>query len=215
MPKVSALTPQQKNPHRYNLFIDGEFYCGVDEDTIAQFKIKEGNEFSDAELEEIYSASEQAKLYQRALDFLAFRPRSIQETRKYLQEKIFKYKLSVVEEGEDAIQDLINSIVGRLEKFSYVNDQVFVRWWIEQRTSSKKPNGYLKIKSELVQKGVDQKLINQVWQELRIDEGLLAEQHFSTIKNKYDLSNFKDKQRLIMYFQRKGFRWGEIQSVLK
>lgn len=215
MSKVTALNPQQKNPQRFNLFVDGQFYCGVDEETIAKFKIAEGKEFTQAELEEIFSASEAAKVYQRALDFLAFRPRSAQELRQQLRRKIYQKKLSIINEGNSVVERLIDSIVARLEKIGYLDDKEFVLWWIEQRTRGNHPSGYLKIQSELRQKGVDAKLIDLIWQEQNIDEQLLLRQHFEVVRKRYDLSSSKEKQRLIVYLQRKGFRWELIKSVLE
>jgi len=211
--KVTLLSPQKKNPDRYNLFLDGEFFCGLDLDTIANFKLKVGQELDQSTTDKVFAASEAAKIYQRALDFLAVRPRSEEEVRWRLKEKIHKYKLSIIEEGPDAVKDLVDAVVTRLRNLNYLNDTEFVRWWIDQRTGGRHPCGFYKIQAELLQKGVTRSLINDVWHELSLDEQELCRQHFEAVVQKYDLDSLKGKKRLVDYLVRKGFGWGLVKSL--
>lgn len=39
---ITALEPQKNSKRRYNLYLDGEFKCGITEDSVAVFRLKAG-----------------------------------------------------------------------------------------------------------------------------------------------------------------------------
>jgi regulatory protein len=212
MAKITGLHPQIKNPNRYNLFVDDIFYCGVDADTLLNFHLKEGKEVAPADLENIFQSSEVAKLYARALDYLARRPRSVGEMRKYLNEKIIKYKKNSA--GSESAQ-VVQSIVDRLTENKYLNDDEFIRWWIEQRTLRRKPTGLRSVQAELSAKNISFEAVNRIWQEMEIDQSTLAAQHFEVVRQKYDLNTPDGRRKATAYLQRKGFNWDEIKELLQ
>ncbi len=213
MPKVTNLTPQKKDPRRYNLFIDDKFFCGIDESLILTFKLKKGIELDKETLEKIFSQSKLNKIYNRALDYLARRPRSEKEMRDYIKEKITKYKIQI--SNDEDLNSTIESLVDRLKSFNYINDLEFAKWWVEQRIERSKPSGLIKIKSELFKKGVDKSIVEKAWEELAPSEKDLAKAHFEKVASKYDLTNQKDKKRLVNYMLRQGFKWSIIKDMLK
>src|SRR3989344_6604171 len=91
------------------------------------------------------SLGEAGKFYNKALKFLSYRPRSEKEIRDKLKKK-------------KASEETINKIILRLKENNFINDEEFVRWWIEQRTNFK-PRSLRLIKMELKQKGVSNDLI--------------------------------------------------------
>jgi regulatory protein len=215
VPVVSSLTVQVKDPHRFNLFIDDEFYCGVDEQIVLDFKLRKGVEVTDADLQEIRRHAGINKMYMRVLEYVARRPRSEREVRDYLRKKLTNPKHKLAQDEEGNIEHTIELLISRLKSFNYLDDADFARWWIEQRTERHKPSGLQKIKSELFQKGISAEIIESAWRDIGSDEYTLAVTHYEKISNKYDINDYKSRKRLIDYMQRKGFRWATIQDVLK
>ena len=215
MPTVTQLSPQVKNPNRYNLYLDGEFVCGVDPETIARYTLAKNLEVSRELVESIIRDSDIGKIYQRVLDYLARRPRSEQEVRRYIKDKMYTHKLKELLDDPEEVESVTNRIVARLHEYGYVDDTEFVRWWIGQRTDTRKPSALIRITSELRGKGVDDVTIKSLWGELEMDDATLLERHLSTISDKYDITNPSDKKRMVAYLQRKGFRWDTIRSMLK
>lgn len=213
MPTITQLSPQVKNPQRYNLFIDDAFFCGVDEKTIFDFNLKVDVDITQAQLDKIYHASELAKLYDRALDYLSRRPRSQREMEQYLFKKLRKYNLDLATKERE--QEVVDTLIQRLIAANYINDEDFAKWWIEQRTERRAPLGYQRIRSELFQKGVSGPTIESVWEAMNVDESDLMQKQFEKLQQKYNIEDPKDKQRLVQNLQRKGFRWDQIKSVLK
>lgn len=215
MPVITQLTAQVKDPSRYNLYIDGAFYCGIDEAVALKYKLKVGLEIGQIELEQILQESELNKVYARVLDFIARRPRSICEVREYIIKKVHTYKLTALEEGPTAVEQVVNSLVQRLVRLKYVDDEEFAKWWIDQRVNAAKPRSLMAIVTELRKKGIDSDLVKQVWVSMGINTQSVLSQYSQKLINRYDLHEKKDRDRLVRHLLARGFRWEEIKSVLQ
>src|SRR3989344_9126843 len=145
---------------------------------------------------------EYEKFYNKTLRFLSYRPRSEKE----LRDKLKKKKTS----GE-----IINKIILRLKENNFINDEEFVKWWIEQRTTFK-PRSLRLIKMELKQKGIDAELIDSVIQnsEFRIQNDLeLAKKLIEKKKEKWrNLTREKKFQKLSRFLASKGFNYDIIKE---
>ena len=121
------------------------------------------------------------ELYNRALRFLSYRPRSEQEVIKNLLKK-------------KAPEDIISKIISKLKENNFINDEEFVKWWAEQRIELK-PRSLRLIKIELRQKGISEEIITQAIQnsELRIQNKVEEEAKRSEKVAKY-LSGFTIKK---------------------
>lgn len=214
MPEVTLIEPQKNNSQRYNVYLDDEFAFGIDEGNLVKFGLHKGQELAQEEVDRIFEESELYKLYSRALDYLSYRPRSVKEVRDYLREKSIKYQASGIK-GEAASGVVIQSIIDRLKRSQYLDDGEFTRWWIKQRTETSKPRGPRFIRAELYQKGVDENLIKQVWQELKIDEQQLCLKAAQNRARRYNFSNFKQRKKLFDYLMRRGFNFDAVEDVLK
>ena len=155
------------------------------------------------------------KLYNKALRFLSFRPRSEKEIRNYLIKKIKNKKLNIKNEleNEKSIETTIDSIISKLKEQKFINDKEFVRWWIEQRTIIK-PKAARLIKFELKQKGISDELIEN--SELRIKNDLekafdLAQKRMSRYKNEEPKRIY---EKLGRFLAAKGFDYDLIKEVI-
>ena len=75
--EITELRQGVKNPNRVNVFVDGKFSFSLDVAQVVDFHIKKGMEISAEQLEEYKKASEFGKLYQRTLEWVLVRPRSV------------------------------------------------------------------------------------------------------------------------------------------
>lgn len=95
--------------------------------------------------------------YQKLLDaafyFISFRPRSEKEIHEFLQKKSKKFGQST--------ESMFQRVLDRLRELGYVDDEKFVRWWIDQRQSYR-PKGIRFIVAELRGKGIAQDVIDAV-----------------------------------------------------
>lgn len=160
MPQITQITPQKK-PGFFNIFVDGRFAFGLDEETLYKEQIKEGQEIGPDRLDELKGGVVFSKALNRVLNFLSFRPRSKKEVLNYLRTKVLKDRKdrNIVEASNEEIS---NKVIKKLEAWGYLNDEEFARWLVEQRRSAKNPKGPLALKQELFQKGVGREIVAQV-----------------------------------------------------
>jgi regulatory protein len=166
------------------------------------------------------------KFYKASIRFLSFRPRSEKELTDYLTKKTSfatsyakASKVKKASEGQEKLrlQLLINSIIESLKKDKFINDEEFVKWWIEQRTLIK-PKAWRIIKSELKMKGISREAIEEIQESDFKNENdknsalKLAEKKLRTI---HDQSNkFKTREKLSRYLAGKGFDWDIVKEAI-
>ena len=92
--KITDIKQGVKNSNRANIFINDKYAFSLDISQVVDFRLKKGEEISAEQLEEYKKASEFGKLYQRTLEWVLTRPRSVRETSDYLFKKTFEKILS-------------------------------------------------------------------------------------------------------------------------
>ncbi|NCS32361.1 hypothetical protein GW793_02615 [bacterium] len=215
MPKITSISVQKKNKSRYNIFVDDEFFTGIDEDTLIRLHIKKGDELEPSDLSRIQDESDFGAMFNKSLDYLSRRPRSSKEIHDHMSEKMYKRDLFKEPDEKERKEQFIERIIHKLMEYNYVNDEEFVKWWIEQRTSKNKPSGLRRITSELMQKGISSQLTKRVWMEESQSDTENISTHAQAVKGKYDLTDEKQKTRLVNYLKRRGYSWEAIKTVLQ
>lgn len=143
---ITKITTQKKQTDRYNIFIDKgkgeEFGFAVSQDVLIAFDLKKGKEIDEEELRDIMYKEDVQKAFNRAVQFLSHRMRSMKEIRDHLKRK-------------ETEEDIIPLVMEKLSKLKYVNDLEFGKAYVrtQARTSSKGPGV---IEKELMEKGLTQ-----------------------------------------------------------
>ncbi|MCM1043627.1 MAG: RecX family transcriptional regulator [Corallococcus sp.] len=138
MPTITALEIQKKNKQRVNVYVDGEFLCGMEIVSALSAGLKVGKEVSPESLEAAIFDSEVSAAFGKAADYLSRAMKTSRQMRDYLTQKGFAPK--VVEET-----------LAKLKGYRYIDDDVYARLYIEQNSASK---GARRLKNELLQKGL-------------------------------------------------------------
>lgn len=189
--KITKLEYQKKDQNRVNVYIDDQFVAGLGQDDVLKLNLYKNKEITPEEQIKIIEDSDFGKLFNQALNFLSFRPRSEWEIR-------FKFR------NED--QQMVDKILGKLKKINQVNDEEFARWFIDQRTTFK-PEGKRALKYELTRKGIDKKVIDRVLEENQESESELARRAIGRKK-------FKSREQQTRFLASRGFSWDTISGIL-
>lgn len=193
MPIITALKPQRNKKH-VNVFVDGKFKFGIDLDNLYKFDLKVEKEFAEEKLEEINKAANFSKTFNKLLNFAMLRPRSEKE----ITDWFYRKKVS---------PDLYQKLLEKLSKFDLVNDKKFAEWWVKQRIDFKQKSKK-ELRYELLQKGINSKIIDEVLKNADIDEFELAKK---LAQKKSRLTDDKLKA----YLLRKGFSWEIVRKILE
>jgi len=192
--KITALTAQKRNHQRVNVFLDGEFAFGLSRIVAAWLHV--GQMISDEKIEQLKAEDEREVAYQQGLKYLAYRPRSLAETRLHLQ-------------SQDLSPASIEDALERLQKNGLVNDSSFAQAWVENR-SEFRPRGRRALTYELKQLGVSSQIIEQSLQD--IDENGLAYRAGLKQARKYQHLDWQlFRQKMYAFLGRRGFSY-EVSS---
>jgi regulatory protein len=144
--QVTDIKTQARNRRRVNIYLDGQysFSLGLDVAT----SVNRGDSLSDEEIEKLQARDVEEIAYDKCLKYLAYRPRSAGEVRRYLREK-----------GVSA--EVCGLVTGRLTRVGLLDDRAFAQYWIENRETFR-PRGRRLLHRELREKGVDEELIIEV-----------------------------------------------------
>lgn len=212
--KITNLTAQQHDPnHRVNVFVDGTYTFSLDVSQVVSLGVKVGREYSEQELAELEQESQFGKLYGRALEYCLMRPHSAREVRDYLWRKTrtTRYrskKTGEMKERPGVSQDLTDRVFARLVERSYVDDEAFTRYWVENRNQAKGMSRR-KLEAELRAKGVTSEIIERNLQESTRNDADELQKIIAKKRRKYP-----DEQKLIQYLARQGFSYDDIASAL-
>lgn len=217
MPKVTSVEPQKKKlpagrqgPRRFNVYLDGEFAFGADEDLVVNRRLVVGKIIEPEDLEKILFEAEVGKLMEKMYRLWSIRQRSEKEVKDYFRIK---------NEGISGLA--IDALVENLKKKGMVNDLEFAKAWVEARRKSKQ-KGVRAIKQELFQKGIEKKIIEEVISNKReeISEEELAKQALEKKMRVWkNLDPQKFKQKAYEFLLRKGFEYevvkGAVENLIK
>ena len=196
---ITALVAQKKNTDRVNVFLDGTFAFGLA--AIEAIRLKRGQVLSDADIERLRGADEVEKAHQRALNFLAIRPRSVSEVRQNLRKA-------------EVSPDVIDQVIERLQHADLLNDVEFIKYWLENR-SAFSPRSSRALKQELMRKGVDRAAIDHVLGEVKHDEEGAATRSALAKANRFrQLPQKEFVLKLSAYLARRGFDYQTIKEAV-
>lgn len=196
--RITALTPQKKNPNRVNVYLDGEFAFGLYHITAAWLRL--GQELSDEKTAELQEQDGQEAAYQQALRLLEYRPRSSAEVRRNLE----KHGLP---------QEAIDATLARLENSGLVDDARFAREWVENR-STFRPRSQRALAYELRQKGIASEAVEEAVQP--VDEEAVAYAAAQRQTRKIHAEDWpKFRSRLAGFLARRGFGYEITAQVTR
>lgn len=221
MPKVTSVEPQKssyakaserRGIRRFNIFLDGQFAFGADEDLVVKRRLIVGKEILQEELEKILFEAEVGKLIERMYGLFNIRARSEKEIRQKLT--IINYQLT--KKGQESHSDLvIEETINKLKQKGLINDEEFAKTWVESRRRSKN-KGKIALKQELLQKGISKEIIDeQLSIGTEVTEEQLAKQALEKKINSWkNLPILTFKKKAYNFLLYKGFDYDTIRKVV-
>lgn len=181
-----------------SVYVDGAYALSLNHAQLLDHKLRIGLELTDTQVTELKQASDFGKAYERALNYVMIRPRSVREVQQYARRKQWS--------PQDA-----QAIVDKLLARGYLNDGAFAKAWVQSRQLTK-ATSVRKLRLELKQKGVTDDLVAGALSATAYDEHAALE---ALIAKKRKLSRYaNDPQKLMQYLARQGFGFDDIKAAL-
>lgn len=202
--KITKISPQQKNPHRWNIFVDGRFCFSIDENILTESNLSVNDSIQEQEIENLKNQDENWQAWRKSCDLLNRRMYSSGEIRDRLFRKGF---------SETSIQFAIQKLL----KNDYLNDEEFATVFVGEKLRLKQW-GFFRIKMELKKRWITDEIIEKIFSDIEDLKGIETENLSNLISKsalKYDLTDVKEKQRIIHWLQRRGYSINLILENLK
>jgi regulatory protein len=178
----------QKN----KIYLENDEIIDINRDIKAKYKIKTDGEISVEDYKNILYESALSKSY----FLLSMRDYT---TRDLIQKLKMKYRRSSTVDRE------LNKVMEKLSELGYLDDYSYTESYINR----KKNLGRKRIEFELHIKGIDSKVIDEVYEKHEeIDEKEEIRALLHKVRN-------KDENKQIAYFMRRGFKFNDILEVIK
>jgi regulatory protein len=201
---ITRLEPQVHNEDRVSIFLDDEFALGIHKDLVVKHQLSVGMKLSPDALRRLERDAQYIDAKQRALDYLAYKPRTEAEVRRTLR-------------GTDALPNVIDDVVARLTELGYLDDEAYAHDYAHNRFSSKQ-YGPVRIRRELKERGVDRHVadaaVDQLFAEVdaRAAAWSHAEKRWPRLDDEDDPR--RRRQKMYRYLRRRGFASDTIRSIL-
>ncbi|MDI6784571.1 MAG: regulatory protein RecX [bacterium] len=203
MSVITSIVSQKKHRNRYSIFVDNQFYAGVDTAVVEQLNLKKGLEVDSAKLATILEQEEYQRAKQYLFRLLSRRLYSCAEVRKKLNARGYE-------------PDLIEKVITEFINQEWLDDTQFATLWVESRIRFK-PRGIALIRRELNQKGLEKEIINEVLAKYT-DSKAEFDRAIAALKKKKNYTTEKDalkrKRKIYSYLARRGFSIDTIEQVL-
>ena len=234
--KITDIKQAVRNENRVNIYVNGKYAFSLDVAQVIDMGVKIGRVISEEELADYKKASEFGKAYQRALEWVLMRPRSVRELKDYLKRREIQGEAKERKkdwERDREIADLIargenvdakrlekraertknrvrydfkDLILERLVERGYVDDTKFARYYVENRFV-KKGVSHKRLKMELMKKGISQEIIDEVLGERNDEEEILK--IIAKKRAKYT------DDKLVTYLCRQGFSYDLARDLVE
>lgn len=194
--RITALKYQVRNPERVNVFVDGKYDFSLSVDQVLANKVKVGLELDQEVRDHLKEISTDGKLLMRALKWSMLRPRTEKEVSLYVR------KLLPIDKRHK-----ISAIIDDLRRLRAFDDERFIEWWLERRSSDKK--SHVILRAELLSKGVSESIISEHMNEASDTVALQI-----LLRKVKDKPRYQDSKKLIAYLMSKGFRYSSVIEAL-
>jgi len=205
MSVISGIIPTPRHPGRFDVIVDGDAIATLSIDIIERLQLAVGRDVS-AIVDRIASEAAQLKVYDRALNMLAFRARSSGELARTL-----------VRKGEEKAH--VDRAIERLKEQGFLDDAAFAQSFARAKVVGASQSRR-RVQQELSRKGVARDVsdaaIDVVFEEEGVDAfAIVAEAARKKLRSLAKLEPAVRKRRLYGFLARRGYDGEHIRSAMK
>jgi regulatory protein len=205
MSVITAITPTPRHPGRFELLVDGKSFATLSLDAIERLDLAVGGSVAGREADIAREAAE-LKVYDRALNMLAFRARSSAELAR-----------SLVRKGEP--RELVDRAVARLQEQGLLDDAAFAQSFTRAKVLGAQ-HSKRRVQQDLARKGVARAVSDTAIATVFADEGVdqreVVEQAArKKLRSLAKLDPATRRRRLYAFLARRGYDGEDIRQAME
>ena len=186
---------------KFKVYLDGQFAFTLYKGELFRYRIQEDGELSEEVYQEIREKVVLKRAKLRAMHLL----NDMDRTESQLRTKLL---------NGDYPADIADEANAYVKSFGYINDESYIRRFIESRKNSKSKK---EIYALLMKKGVDMERVREILSEYYSAEDSLNAIRDLLRKKRYDPKSATDQEmrKIYGYLARKGFGYEDIRQVIQ
>lgn len=205
MSVITAIVPAPRHPGRFELMVDGRSVATLSLDAIERLQLVVGGSVAGRE-EQIAGEAAQLKVYDRALNMLAFRARSSAELAR-----------SLVRKGEP--KELVDRAVARLQEQGLLDDAAFAQSFTRAKVLGAQQSRR-RVQQDLARKGVARTVsdaaIATVFAEEGVDQrDVVVQAARKKLRSLAKLDPVVRRRRLYAFLARRGYDGEDIRQAME
>ena len=198
--QITSVEKSKKNKDRFSIYIDDIYSFSISEDDYLSMHLYDKSELSKDEIDYIKNTVNFLAAKDLALKYLSYKLRTEKEVRLKLQNQ-----------GFDG--DPIEMAIEELKSLGYINNKIYVQKFVFDR-SKLKPKSKKLIKLELLSRGIQEEVIDEVLNDWNVDETVVAEGLVKRKFGKYDMQDENVRKKVYMFLKHRGYSHEIIKSVI-
>lgn len=211
--KITSLKQQKKSSSRLNLFVDDDFIVGISVNTLVKFNLYEGKEIGQELLEEVLNKELEQRFLQRAILSISKSPKTVYQIERYLADLKYRYRDKWFDSNTQIdFDNIFRDIIEKLKQMELLDDREYARMFVESRIKNR-PRGKRVLISELMSKGVNKDVAQDVCNNILEDEYEVLERTFEK-RFKGEKFNIWERKQ-VDFLLRKGFNYDLIKEFAK
>lgn len=197
MAQITSVEKQKRKNGRVNVYLDGEFFCGMQEIVAVKHGLKAGSEVSEQKLLMLAVESDKEQALNKVAHYLQYGPRTKDQLLKYLEKKGYS-------------PEVVGFVLEKLENYNMLNDKNYAARYVAENS---RRYGRRKLEFMLRQRGISSGDISEALEGFESEEEVVVSIAKKYLKNR-PLSP-ELKQKLSQHLVGKGFNWGEIKTAIR
>jgi regulatory protein len=203
MPIVTKIIEQKRRPNRRNIYLDGRFAFGLNDNVVARFRLRVGMNLTDAQVAQIEQGEVRQECFDDAMKYLKSRLHSRAELRRKLVRR-------------EHPEEMIDQVLSELGRMGYLDDARFARTKA-LAAAEHKHHGRRRAFVELLKAGVKRDVADAALDDVYEQSDSLAAARMLAEKKAPSLKKLEPmvaRRRLAGMLQRRGFDYETIKPVI-
>ncbi len=193
---ITKVEVQKKHNDRVNIYVDDEFYSGLNLDVCVKEGLKAGVELTEEKLNQIILDSDKVVALNKTVKYMQSALKTTKQIRDYLRKKEYS-------------KIVVDYVIDKLNEYKYLDDEAYAQAYINTYGAKQ---GKLKLKASLLNKGVSAKIADELLEtyESNIDD--IMKLAIKKLGNKP--KTYENLTKTMNFLASRGYEYDDIKKVI-
>ena len=199
--EITSVEKGKKNKGRLSIYIDGKFSFTISEDDYISMNLYDNPVLTEETVDYIKNTLNFREAKSLAVRYLSMKLRTEKEVRVKLSDEAYD-------------SECTDKVIDELKAIGYINNKLYAQKYVFDR-SKLKPLSKKLMKQQLQAKGIPEEIADEVLDDWKVEDHVVAESLLKRKFGKYDLTDEKILKKAYMFLFHRGFSHDTIKEALQ